>query len=142
MLKLSAKVHYACLAMMDLAQAYERKSPRKIAQIAETENIPSKYLTQILLQLKSARLVSSSRGADGGYQLARRPSAITLADVVDATDGSGGGHEPGGTASGASGEVLESAFGRARRAHRHQLASVTLQTLIDEMHRQGQMYHI
>ena len=139
---MSAKVYYACLAMLDLAQAYERKSPRKIAQIAAAENIPSKYLTQILLQLKSAGLVSSSRGADGGYQLAQRPTAITLADVFDATDGSGNGPESGGAPAGASGEVLEAVFNRARDAHRSRLASVTLQTLIDEMNSQGQMYHI
>ena len=76
-MKLSAKTYYACLAMLDLAQAHHRNLPRKIAQIAAAGDIPGKYLTQILLQLKGAALVGSLRGADGGYQLARPPTRIS-----------------------------------------------------------------
>jgi Rrf2 family protein len=86
-MKLSAKTEYACLAMLQLAQDYDGGEPVQIRRIADEHGIPSRFLVQILLQLKGASLVASTRGAAGGYRLARSPDEISLADVIDVMDG-------------------------------------------------------
>ena len=88
-MRISAKAEYACVAMLELAANYAEPQPLPIKAIAEAQSIPPYFLVQILLQLKTARLVVSVRGASGGYQLARSPEAITLADVINAIDDSG-----------------------------------------------------
>lgn len=85
-MKISAKAEYAAFAMLELAANYAEGHPVRVASIAEAHGIPDRFLVQILLQLKSAGLAASSRGASGGYQLARPPEEITLANVVDAID--------------------------------------------------------
>jgi Rrf2 family cysteine metabolism transcriptional repressor len=85
----SAKAEYACLAMLELASRHGDPRPVRLADIADKHGIPQRFLVQILLQLKGAGLVASTRGASGGYQLARPPEEISLADilgVVDRTD--------------------------------------------------------
>ena len=67
-MKLSAKTEYACLAMLQMAREYENAEPLQIRRIAEEQGIPARFLVQILLQLKGASLVASTRGAAGGYR--------------------------------------------------------------------------
>jgi Rrf2 family protein len=86
-MKLSARTEYACLAMLQLAEDYASGEPVQIRRIAEEHGIPSRFLVQILLQLKGASLVASTRGAAGGYQLSRPPHEITLAEVIDVMEG-------------------------------------------------------
>src|SRR6476619_4372272 len=85
-MKLSAKAEYACVAMVELAAKYRQSQPIQIKAIADPHNISSRFLVQILLQLKGNGLVASSRGASGGYQLARSPETITLAEIVNSID--------------------------------------------------------
>jgi Rrf2 family protein len=59
----------------------------QIRRIADEQGIPSRFLVQILLQLKGASLVASTRGASGGYRLARPPREITLAEVLEVMEG-------------------------------------------------------
>src|SRR6187455_699023 len=82
----SAKTEYACIAVLELAARHGSGEPVRIRDIAEAHGIPSRFLVQILLQLKSAGLVSSVRGAAGGYNLARDPEEITLLDVMTVVD--------------------------------------------------------
>ncbi len=86
-MKLSTKGEYGLLAVMDLAM-HSLEAPVQSAQIAERQNIPKQYLDQLLLYLKKAGLVESSRGRQGGYQLARSASHINLLQVVRALEGS------------------------------------------------------
>lgn len=86
-MKLSARTEYACLAMLQLAEEYASGEPMQIRRIAEEHGIPSRFLVQILLQLKGASLVTSTRGAAGGYRLSRSPDEISLADVIDVMEG-------------------------------------------------------
>jgi len=86
-MKLSAKTEYACLAMLELAKEHDSGEPVQLRRIAEEHGIPARFLVQILLQLKGAALVASTRGAAGGYRLARSPAKISLADVVEAVEG-------------------------------------------------------
>jgi Rrf2 family protein len=85
-MRTSAKAEYACVAMLELAASSEGPQPVRIKTIAERTGIPLRFLVQILLQLKTAGLVASVRGAAGGYQLTRSPEAISLASVVFAID--------------------------------------------------------
>jgi Rrf2 family transcriptional regulator, cysteine metabolism repressor len=85
-MRISAKAEYACVAMLELAANFRAAQPVRVKAIAELHGIPQRFLVQILLQLKSAGLVLSLRGALGGYQLARSPEAISLAHVINAID--------------------------------------------------------
>jgi len=84
---ISAKTEYACIAVMELAAHYASNDPVRIRSIAETHGIPSRFLVQILLQLKNAGIVASTRGASGGYQLARDPREISLGEVMRVMEG-------------------------------------------------------
>jgi len=88
-MKISAKAEYACLAILALARPRLEGSPVRIRDIAESHGIPERYLVQILLQLKGAGLVHSTRGAAGGYRLARAAEQISLGEVLTAIDGPG-----------------------------------------------------
>jgi len=85
-MRISAKAEYACVAMLELAANHGEPQPLRIKSIADAHGIPQRFLVQILLQLKTAGLVASLRGAAGGYQLTRSPDQIALADVINAID--------------------------------------------------------
>jgi Rrf2 family protein len=72
--------------MLELAANYNQSQAVRVKAIHEAHGIPQRFLVQILLQLKSAGLVVSLRGALGGYQLARAPEKITVAQVIGALD--------------------------------------------------------
>jgi Rrf2 family protein len=86
-MKFSAKTEYACLAVLELARAFDQGEPVRIRTIADHHGIPSRFLVQILLQLKGAGFVESTRGAAGGYQLVKAPDEITLGEVMAVVDG-------------------------------------------------------
>jgi Rrf2 family transcriptional regulator, cysteine metabolism repressor len=86
-MRISNKVTYACLALIDIAQSEAEGFPRRMREIADAQGIPCKYLPKILLHLKAAGLVQSARGSGGGYQLALSPANISLSQVVGAIDG-------------------------------------------------------
>ncbi len=83
---ISQKSKYALRALLMLAEAEENR-PCRIPDIAETQQIPRKFLEQILLDLKAGGLVRSLRGKKGGYLLARPPESISVADAVRTIDG-------------------------------------------------------
>jgi Rrf2 family protein len=84
-MRVSAKVDYALRACAELAGAGEGRV--KGDRLAQAQEIPLKFLENILLDLKHAGLVQSQRGADGGYWLSLPPEEITLADVIRAVEG-------------------------------------------------------
>src|SRR5262245_12163671 len=86
-MKISAKAEYACLAILALARQRPGDPPIRIREISGGHGIPERYLVQILLQLKGAGLVVSTRGASGGYRLARPAASISLGEVLTAIDG-------------------------------------------------------
>src|SRR5262245_18115628 len=85
----SAKTEYACIAMLELAAQYGDTQPVRLKSIADAHEIPERFLVQILLQLKGAGLVVSTRGAAGGYVLAMAQDQITMAKIVDVIDRDG-----------------------------------------------------
>lgn len=85
-MKLSAKVLYAVKAITELALRYGDESPARIGSVSKAQNIPKKFLVQILIRLKNAGLVRSIRGVSGGYVLAKNPADLSLASVMRAVD--------------------------------------------------------
>jgi Rrf2 family protein len=84
-MRVSAKADYAVRAAVELAAA--DAPPVKGELIAQAQDIPLKFLENILGELRHAGLVRSQRGTEGGYWLARPPEEITLADVIRAVEG-------------------------------------------------------
>ena len=85
-MRISAKADYAVRAAIELAGA-DRMSPLKGDRIAAAQEIPMKFLENILSELRRSGLVGSRRGAEGGYWLARPPAEITIADIIRAVEG-------------------------------------------------------
>jgi Rrf2 family protein len=83
--KVSAKTDYAVRAAVELAASSD--GPVKGDRIAAAQQIPPNFLENILADLRNAGLVSSRRGAEGGYWLARPAAEISIADVIRAVDG-------------------------------------------------------
>ena len=84
-MKLSTKGKYGLYAMFYLAQ-HEGSGPQPLKAVAEI-GVPEDYLEQLLGNLRRAGLVTTVRGAQGGYQLAKAPEDITVGDIIDATEG-------------------------------------------------------
>jgi Rrf2 family protein len=87
MFNLCSKSEYALLALLELALAYECGEPLQIREISARQNIPDRYLEQLLASLRRVGLVRSQRGAKGGYLLAREPWTIHLWEVCQAIEG-------------------------------------------------------
>ncbi|MEI6971180.1 MAG: Rrf2 family transcriptional regulator [bacterium] len=85
-MRLSVKSEYACLAMIHLARHYG-EGWLKIDEIAGAYDMPRKFLDQILLALNRAGYLRSKRGKQGGYQLARQPDSVSVAEIVRLMDG-------------------------------------------------------
>ncbi len=85
-MKFSKKSEYGLRALIELTASYGKK-PLRRQQIADRQNIPVVYLEQILLALKHAGLLASTRGASGGYALIKPPGKVTLGRVIRTLDG-------------------------------------------------------
>ncbi len=83
---LSKKSKYAINALVYLAKK-NTKDPTPVAQIAEAQNIPHKFLESILLDLKNQGILNSRKGPNGGYFLMKHPDEVNLAEVVRLFDG-------------------------------------------------------
>ena len=86
-MKLSKRGEYGLKAMLHLADAYHAARMVPIRDISQAEQIPLKYLEQILLNLKNVGLLQSKVGISGGYYLARPPAEITLGQITRVLDG-------------------------------------------------------
>jgi Rrf2 family protein len=85
-MRVTAKADYAVRAAVELA-AGGGQSPRKVDDVAQAQGIPVSFLENILTQLRSAGVVRSQRGPEGGYWLARPANELTLAEVIRAVEG-------------------------------------------------------
>lgn len=89
----STKAEYGVRVMVALAQRAARSADGEepvvpLAEIAERDGLPLAYLEHLVARLRKAELIDSRRGSRGGYMLARDPSQITMAEVVEALEGS------------------------------------------------------
>jgi Rrf2 family cysteine metabolism transcriptional repressor len=147
-MRVSLKATYGIMAALDLA-LNNGGVPVQAKSIARRQGIPARFLEQVLLAMKKAGLVESTRGAQGGYLLSRDPQVVSLAEIVAALDDSltpRYSNGEGGRRSGKIEKVLSHVWERVRQAELEVLGAVTLQELMAK-HQQLEaervlMYHI
>jgi Rrf2 family protein len=144
--ELSNKSEYALLALLELATCYSQNESLQIRQIAESQNIPSRYLEQLLGILRRGGLIKSIRGARGGYVLTRNPQTITLFDVISCMEGLDSVESVFDTsAQTLENEVIQAVWQQAGEAANSVLQKYTLQDLCDRRKSQERitlMYYI
>ena len=144
-MKISARTEYACIAMVELAAHFGSEKPVRIRHIADRHDVPSRFLVQILLQLKGAGLVASVRGAAGGYRLIKPPEEVSLGRVMEIIAGA---PKENGKATNASPDspavkVLMQTWTEVDSVRRQMLDDVSLAQLLERVRAQDeQMYHI
>jgi Rrf2 family protein len=141
--KISAKTEYACIAMLELSTSFGSGDPVRIRKIADEHGIPPRFLVQILLQLKGAGLVNSTRGAAGGYELIKPPGDISLADVMTVIEGSDEVPASSAAPESLAAKVLHQCWLDVAKVEREMLRSVTFADLIERARKQSEnMYYI
>jgi Rrf2 family protein len=143
---LSCKNEYALLALIELSIHYASGEPLQIRQISAQQNIPDRYLEQLLATLRRGGLVKSQRGAKGGYILSREPRNINLLDVMTCLEGADShpipmDEAPKSVESGVIGEI----WNEANKAAQDVLQHYTLQDLCEKRDARRQldiMYYI
>lgn len=85
-MKISTRSRYGTRLIIELAMRY-KQGPVFLKEISRSQEISLKYLGQIVIRLKKAGIISSTRGAHGGYYLAKHPQKIRLSHIVEALDG-------------------------------------------------------
>ena len=131
-MRVSAKADYAVRAAVELA-TQPAEVPVKADQVAVSQDIPLRFLENILYELRQNDIVELSRGEDGGYYLARPAAMITLAEVIRAVDGPVGtvhGYEPGQLTFLGSAKPLQDVWLALRANVRTVLEAVTLADVV------------
>lgn len=129
--------------MLELAANYEGGELVRIRSIAGNHGIPSRFLVQILLQLKNAGLVASTRGASGGYKLLKAPEDINLSEVIAAIEGPLGRDQTPMTADSAAAQALLDICNEVADKQREMLEAVTISDLQDRVRQApSDMYYI
>ena len=147
-MKVSLRSTYGIMAAVDLALQGD-SIPIQAKAIARRQGIPARFLEQVLHAMKKAGLVSSQRGAQGGYVLSKKPSDVSVAEILEAlegpflrmTDANGGLHT-----SSKSDALLAKVWDRVYQAERHVLEGITVEELAGQQRKIEQqrslMYHI
>jgi Rrf2 family protein len=138
--KLSVKSDYAARAVLGLARHVHTGNPVTVDTLAQENGIPPTYLVRILSELRAHNIVRSHRGKEGGYDLARPASEITLGDIVRCLDGHGFDtpaiHDP------HCPPELRAAWCRVREAIHSAFNHIDFQQLADEGADKAKMYYI
>jgi Rrf2 family transcriptional regulator, cysteine metabolism repressor len=138
--KLSVKSDYATRAVLGLARLGQGGVAVRIEDLAEKQSIPSNYLVQILIELKSTQIVKSQRGKAGGYLLARSPAEITLGDVIRCVHGQV--FDSPALSDPKCPPELKGAWRRVQNALNDAADKITFQELLDESASKEKMYYI
>jgi len=125
--KISVKVDYACRVLIEMARLHGTGQLAQIDHLAKIEAVPSNFLAQILSELRNAGLITSKRGIQGGYMLARPPDQISMYDIVKTIDGEL--LEFSGNHAGRSGRKLKQIWGEIRAALDEKARAYTLDAL-------------
>ena len=134
-MKLSAKTRYAARILLDLAR-HDKAEPVPATRLSQHTGVSVQFIEQILKPLKQAGLTQSTRGASGGHSLAKKPSEITLADVVCLMEGGIHlalcGAEDRAVCDSRDFCATRAAWVRVSTSLNNELASITLQDLLDD----------
>ncbi|KXU37345.1 Rrf2 family transcriptional regulator [Cephaloticoccus primus] len=137
-MKISVKVDYACRVLAEMARLQGSAELAQIDHLAKTEAVPANFLAQILSELRNGGLVTSKRGIQGGYALARPADQISLYEIVKTIDGDllelSGNHK------GRSGARIKDAWLALRDTLDAQAKRITLDTFV--IKETSDMYHI
>lgn len=128
---ISARTHYATLAMLELALRADDSSPVAASEITDKHGIPGPFLVQILRTLRTAGWVQSIRGSHGGYRLCIDPAQITLQDIVEVVGCQQETSARGEGTPGAADEILQSSWDEAAEASRRVLSSQRLCDIVE-----------
>jgi Rrf2 family protein len=146
MVELSCKSEYAILALLELAAHYNEGEPLQIRSIAAQQNIPDRYLEQLLATLRRGGVIRSQRGAKGGYILAREPWKITLLEILNCLEGADVDFaENNGSSQTLASAVIFEIWQEAREIANSILQKYTLQDLTEKLNARRQldvMYYI
>ena len=145
----SLKATYGILAALDIA-LHNGTMPVRSKSIAKRQAIPARFLEQVLNTMKRAGFVESARGAQGGYTLRKSPADLSLAEIVQALDGSlvgpGGPVAPRVQGRSRPAPLLGEIWDRVRHAELQILSSVTLKDLVERQQQlqaeRALMFHI
>jgi Rrf2 family protein len=129
-LAFTSKTDYGLVALIELAGLFSSGGVMQVAEIAARQNIPDRYLEQMLTSLRRGGILRSIRGPKGGYQLMRAPAEIRVSDVVTVLEGESSGRDMSARQT-PEFEVLNSLAGELEQARQHLLQSTTLQHLIE-----------
>ncbi len=145
-MELSCKNEYALLALIELAAHYANGEPQQIRQISAQQDIPDRYLEQLLATMRRGGLVRSQRGAKGGYILAREPRKINLLEIISCLEGADAeAIEPDAEPKTAETAVIYELWNEANLAAKAVLQQYTLQDLCEKRDARRQldiMYYI
>lgn len=86
MMQLSTKGRYGVKILLDIA-VFGGKKPRTISEIAASQGLSEKYISRLIVELRKANFISSTRGVNGGYTLSIYPKYITLLDIIEVMEG-------------------------------------------------------
>ena len=139
---ISARVHYAALAMAELAVRQDSPAPISIREITDRHGVPGPFLVQILRTLRSAGWVESIRGSQGGYRLTVDPTQLTLLEIAETV-----GCQESALRTEAkptpAGEMLQDVWAEAAEASRGVLASRRLSDVVEQVrHGEATMFYI
>jgi len=138
--KLSVKSDYAARAVLGLARHWPDGGARRVEELAAEQGVPANYLVQILIELKSNRIVKSQRGKEGGYLLARPPAEISFGDVLRAIHGSV--FDSPAISNGQCPPELRGAWKKLQKALENTADNITFQQLLEEAANKEKMYYI
>lgn len=130
-LAFSAKTEYALVALIELAAIHPAGGVLQVAEIATNQNIPDRYLEQMLTSLRRGGILRSIRGPRGGYQLNRPPGQIQVSEVVACLEGESSTRETAGRES-QEFEVVDSLAAQLELQRQALLESTSLQDLLEQ----------
>ena len=149
-MRISLRATYGIIAAVDLA-LHDGEMPVQARMIARRQGIPARFLEQVLHAMKKAGLVSSHRGAQGGYMLNQKPEHLSLADILEALEGpvvvsNGAGDKRIDGSSSRLDSLLAPVWERIKQAELSILSEVTIEQLATRQRQLEQqrsiMYHI
>lgn len=138
-MKLTVKCDYAARAVLGLAGHFSSEKAIRVETLAKEQAIPQNYLVQILIELKTAGIVRSQRGKDGGYRLAKEPGEISLGDVLQCIHGSVFQPPQGETECP---EVLKRSWLLVQQAVDDTAGGITFRQILDSVNQDQEMYYI
>lgn len=144
-MKISTKGKYGIKAMLDLALQYGKGST-PLKDISERQGISEPYLEQIIATFKKTGLVSSIRGVQGGYQLAKLPQEVSIAEIITVLEGPLLPFDGAQGMATAEDAVLEAVWARTRESVNILLGNITLADLVSDVRavreKNSPMYYI